>query len=392
VSFELGPQGTYTNAPVTSFVVEDGTSLSGLNGTAPGLFNASDFSSSNIKVISDFEFAGWSPTLDPDAKVYTDLVYRAQYAYEPQGLSHTEYTPLEVDENPPSDYTIQALGYEGYYDGAPHGVRYTASSSTGLSNILSFWYDPSAKGLPLSKSIQPFALPPGGIWAQGLPPDEIDVTDEEVDLIFTADGKTPQEVTRRIVIKPRPLVPAATHVDMTVGDGIPLRPTYDLTIAYDGNKSDGTLIGDDFDFAGHESEFEKDGLQISTTYLQGDPAGTYPLYVKAGVYGNYEIYEGTEDDWPFFSGWRFAGVMQVKAQSDTPGDGGDDGGDSSTNGDGTNGGGSGGGKKVPQSALPATGDTVNLALLAVLIGVSLTSLAALLFALYQWRRPPKRTR
>jgi uncharacterized repeat protein (TIGR02543 family) len=333
VSFDIGTYGRYDDLPLTSFVVPEGTSLGGLNAINPGSFDADDFSKGNILVPENFQFVGWSPTLDPAAGVYADLVYHARYAYEPPGLSAIVYTNLVVDEEPPGEFTIRALGYEGYYDGDSHGVRYAESDPPGLSNVLSFWFDPSGKGLALSEVVRDPSLSSGGIWAEGLPPKETDVTEEEVRLIFTADGMNPAEVSRKIIIHPRPLVPQATHADMWVGDGVPFRETYGLAIDYDGRKADGTPIGDNFSFVGHEGEFDRDGLQITTTYTQDDPAGDYPIYVKAGVYGNYEIYEGTEGNWPSFPGWRFAGVLHVKAAGGgNTGDTGNSGGDTGDTG------------------------------------------------------------
>ncbi|MDR1043165.1 MAG: hypothetical protein LBL54_04595, partial [Clostridiales Family XIII bacterium] len=223
------------------------------------------------------------------------------------------YSPLDVDDGSSDSYTIHAKGYDEYYDGNP---RYITYSAIGLTGVLSFWYDPSGKGLPLSQSLGDHSVSSDGIWEEGIPPGEVNVTAEEVDLIFTADGKNPTDViTRSAIIRPRPLVPAATHAEMTVGDDIPFRASYGLTMGYDGKKADGTDIGDNFKFADHESEFDKSAPQITTTYKQGDPEGDYPIYVKAGVYGNYEIYEGTTGNWPFFEGWRFAGTMHVKAAS-----------------------------------------------------------------------------
>jgi hypothetical protein len=148
-----------------------------------------------------------------------------------------------------------------------------------------------------------------------------------------------------------------------VGDDIPLRASYGLTTGYDGKRSDGTLIGDSFDFAAHQGELAVGELQISTTYTQGDPAGDYPIYVKAGVFGNYEIYEGTEGDWEYFAGWRFAGVLHVEAADDEDNGKVDD--DSSENPD-------------LQGEIPATGDDAHLLLRTALL---LTLLASLLFAL-----------
>jgi hypothetical protein len=319
VSFDLGPEGAYKSVPpLTSYLVEDGASLGGIMTTDDTpLFDKSYFVPDNIAKASDypdFEFVGWSPTLDAAAPVYADRVYRAQYSYEPEGLSNVDFTHLNIDDDTPDEHMIHALGYNEYYDGNPHYITYSA---IGLDGVLSFWLDPSEKGLPLSESL---AVSSGGIWEEGIPPGEVNVTDEVVDLIFTADGKIPQEITRSAIIKPRPLVPEATHVEMTVGDDIPLRASYGLTMDYDGKAKDGTLIGDGFSFAGHEKDFDTNTPQITTTYLQGDPAGDYPIYVKAGVYGNYEIYEGTSDGWPAFAGWRLAGTMHVNAADDEGGD------------------------------------------------------------------------
>jgi hypothetical protein len=317
--FEIGSYGSYKTIPVTSYLVKEGTSLGAIS-----VFKSSDFGKSNIDVADDFEFIGWSPDFDADAPVYAPRVYRALYAYMPDGISTIKYTPLTVVDVPPDDQSVQALGYEGYYDGAPHGVRYMADENTLLSDVLSFWFDPSGVGASAFGAGVTALAARNGIWRAGLPPDETDVTEKEYDLMFAADAKIPQEVTRKIVIKPRPIVPKAARAEIWVGDDIPLRASYDLTIGYDGKDRNGNSIGDVFDFGARESEFAKDGAPISTTYLQGDPAGDYPIYVKAGRYGNYEIYEGTEGGWPYFSDWRFAGVLHVRAAEnaeDNPGGG-----------------------------------------------------------------------
>jgi hypothetical protein len=123
-------------------------------------------------------------------------------------------------------------------------------------------------------------------------------------------------------------------------------------------------------------------VRLATTYHKGDPAGSYPVYAKAGVYGNYEIYEGTEGSRPYFEGWRFAGVLRVTARDD---DG----------GNGDNGGGNGGGSDTPGGGGPKDGGDVNAgdaaqpalwtALLAA-SGVSLTALSA------KWREYSLRKR
>ncbi|MDR1068688.1 MAG: InlB B-repeat-containing protein, partial [Clostridiales Family XIII bacterium] len=305
VRFELGEEGTYKNIPMTNYAVPAGQSLSDLKGAGGSpIFNAANFNLSNITVAENFEFIGWSPVVDPTMPVYADIVYRAQYAYMPPGLPHIDYTTLIVTEDPPNNEDIQVLGYDGYYDGIAHGIRYDTSEYTLLSGVLSFWLNPAAT-----------SRAGGGTWMLGLPPDETDVINEEIDLVFTADGKLPRSqepiVERSIIIRPRPLVPTALHANIKVGDDVPLRASYNLNIGYDGEKRDGSLIGDIFDFSAHQSEFAKNTVALSTTYQKGDPAGDYPIYAKADVYGNYEIYEGTEGTWPYFAGWRFAGVLHV---------------------------------------------------------------------------------
>jgi hypothetical protein len=300
VSFDIGTNGTYNDLPAsTSFVVHDGVSLA----DTP-IFDISDFEATNISgVDGDFTFLGWSPALDENAPVYSDRVYTAQFSYVPQGLSNIEYTPLDVDVNPPTEHTVQALGWDGYYDGNPHGITYRVSEDSDLGEIMPFWrFDPSEK------------------LREGLPPDETHVISEDIDLVFTADGKTPNEFERKIIIKPRPIVPKATHVTIMVGDDIPQRASYGFTIDYDGKLKNGSSIPADnpFDFAAHKGEFPLGTPEISTSYMPGDPAGDYPIYVKAGLYGDYEIYEGSDGVWPAIKGWRLAGVMHVDAKAVDP--------------------------------------------------------------------------
>jgi hypothetical protein len=317
IRFDLGDLGRYKSAPaITNFTVPEGTSLGALMyADRTPIFVAGKFQKDNIDVAEDFEFVGWSPVCDPYAPVYANKVYRALYSYEPAGISGAISPLVVTDDDPPGREEIQARGYDGYYDGNPHGIRSYESANTSLSGILSFWLDPNA----LAKSDG------AGTWTLGLPPDETNVVDEAFELVFTANGKLPPEaedpVTRKIIIRPRPLVPEATHAEMWVGDDIPLRASYGLTMSYDGKKQDGTLIGDSFDFTAHSGEFPLDDAQISTTYKQGDPAGDYPIYVKAGTYGNYAIYadantgEKIDGKWDVFDGWRFAGTLHVKSAS-----------------------------------------------------------------------------
>jgi uncharacterized repeat protein (TIGR02543 family) len=369
VRFEIGDQGSYKNdIPITSYMVEDGESLSDLSGIVT--FDGTKFDSDNITAAPGFEFIGWSPGVDPYMPVYADIVYRAQYAYVTPGLPVITYTPLVVTEDPPDDEDLQVLGYDGYYDGAAHGVRYDWSEHTVLSGVLSFWLSPTgAAG--------------AGVWKEGLPPDETNVISETVELVFTADGKLPKEgepiVERSIIIRPRPLVPTATHASLMVGDDVPFRATYDLTIGYDGKKQDGTLIGDAFDFSARRSEFANNGVQLSTTYQQGDPEGDYPIYARAGVYGNYEIYEGTEGAWPFFEGWRFAGVLHVDKQGDGQDNDNDNDNDNNNDKD-----------KTPQdkNGAPETGDSVNP---FVWIALLLVSLAALSTAVMVYVRKSRKS-
>jgi hypothetical protein len=195
-----------------------------------------------------------------------------------------------------------------------------------------------------------------------------------------------------------------------VGTGIPLRESYGLTMGYNGKDKAGGTIGDDFDFAPRTGEFAYDSVPVTTTYDEGDPAGDYPIYAKAGVYGNYEIYEGTEGDWPLFAGWRFAGVLHVTTQAepeDGPGGGPEDGpgegpgedpgegpGDDSDGGDPSDSDGdddavdetAGGG--APGGSAPDTGDSFNPVLWMALFFVSFMSLATLL--LISRRRKSKR--
>jgi hypothetical protein len=390
--------------PATSFLVASGSNLNSLNiDGSPVVFTAANYEIGNITPAQDFEFVGWSPVVDATAPVYADRVYQAQFSYEPEGASGITYTPLEVHETEPGAYEIQATGYVGYYDGAPHGIHYTLGSNLDLvrDNIQMYWkLMPPASPSPSSNSVGTTgflaeAIPTGGgglspdqirVYAGepvsfsasdyliGLPPDETNVIDEEADIVFLADGMNPGEIDLHITIKPRPLVPTATHAEMTVDDGIPLRETYGLTMGYDDKKADGTLIGDGFSFAGHEGEFALDGVPLTTTYIQGDPEGSYPIYAKAGVYGNYEIYEGTEGDWPNFPGWRFAGVVEVKApSSEKPIDEGGDTTDKSPVVD------------SPRGTMPSTGDTVGPPLLLALCATLLAGLALVAFSLYRNR-------
>ncbi|MDR1293288.1 MAG: InlB B-repeat-containing protein [Clostridiales Family XIII bacterium] len=315
VSFDLGSEGKYKTIPMTSYPVKKSTSLGGImtEDTVPEpVFTNSYFEKDNIDVEKDFKFIGWTVAGNPSnttisisaisaAPVYADKVYTALYAYEPP---EPEYETIN----------IEVEGYDVYYDGNPHRVTYTTPSALTDVEVLKFWFDPSKIGLPLSKSVD--VKDGDGIWEEGLPPGETDVSNDVADLIFSANGKYPTEITRAAIIRPRPLVPNATHAAITVGDDIPQRASYGrLTINYDGKQKDGSPIpaNNPFDFEAHKSEFPIDEPQIRTTYNQGDPAGVYPIYVKAGTYGNYEIYEGTEGDWPEFDGWRFAGTMQVNA-------------------------------------------------------------------------------
>jgi hypothetical protein len=304
VRFDLGAEGSFKFTPVTNYLVKEGTSLSAMpDSGSPAIFWAGYFAGSNIAVAQNFEFAGWSPAFDPDAPIYAPRVYRAQYAYVPPGFAQILYTALNVGMDPPDPESIQALGYEGYYDGTPHGIRYRLSADTLLSGVLSFRFGGSGDS--------------AGKWIEGLPPDETDATRREIKLMFAANGKIPREVARSIVIRPRPVVPSITHADIGADDDAPLRASYDLAVLYDGLKQDGTPIGDAFDFAafGNEAGQHKREIPIATTYQKGDPAGAYPIYAKAGVYGNFEIYEGAGGAWPFFAGWRFAGVLHVTAPS-----------------------------------------------------------------------------
>jgi hypothetical protein len=357
VRFELGDKGTYKNVPMTNYLVPEGRSLSELTGAGGSpIFDMANFVQSNITVAQDFEFVGWTPVVNPTMPVYANIVYRAQYAYMPAGLPHTDYTTLVVTDDPPNDEDLQVLGYDGYYDGVPHGIRYDTSDYTLLSGILSFWLNPAVS--PQSGG--------DGTWMLGLPPDETNVINETVELVFTADGKLPRSqepiVDRSIIIRPRPLIPTALHQAINVGDDIPLRASYNLTIGYDGEKQDGSPIGDVFDFTAHQNEFLKSEVALSTTYQKGDPAGDYPIYAKADVYHNYEIYEGTEGDWPYFDGWRFAGVLHVNAPA--------------------------GGENPPTNPPSAAGgpDTSDGSHPYVLIAILLMSLASLVaLVLMKWR-------
>jgi hypothetical protein len=408
VRFDLGAQGTFKNTPVTSYTVLDGTSLGALS---QDVFDPANFEPGNITVAEDFEFVGWTPAIDIYSPVYADRVYIAQYAYMPPGPSDRTCVPLPV----------QAKGYDVYYDGMPHHIEYsvtTTDSSITTGAVLPFWYDPSGKGQRLSITLHdlPNIIPgvwvtsegawtpsgsalatSAGAWMTGLPLDETDVFDAEgVSLIFTADWSDPFPATVSAIIRPRPLVPAAAHTDLRVGDSVPQRAAYALTMGYDGKKADGTLIDDSFDFDAHKGEFAVDDVPITTAYQQGDPAGDYPIYAKAGVYGNYEIYEGTSDGWPFIEGWRLAGVLHVAAAADPdPGDdpnggdngGGDNGGDNSGGGDNDGGDGgdsdddddSDGGSRRGGTA--DTGDSSPLTLWIVLLIASLAGMTTLVLVL-----------
>ncbi|MDR2163041.1 MAG: InlB B-repeat-containing protein [Clostridiales Family XIII bacterium] len=372
VRFELGSEGSYRDIPVTSYLVEEGSSLSNLkDASGHAIFDPVYFRSDNIATEKDFSFIGWSPDLDPDAPVYAPRVYRALYAYTPDPIY--EYTRFEVGEDDPDDDSVQALGYEGYYDGIPHGIRYHLNDNTELSSLISFWFDefavarsPGARALQVADS--------EGRWVAGLPPDEIHVIDKAIKLTFAANGRIPHEATRKIIIKPRPIIPKAVHANIHTGDAIPLRSSYGFSISYDGKAKDGKLIGDVFDFGAHKGEFVRDDVQIATTYMQGNPKGDYPIYAKAGVYGDYEIYEGSEGSWPAFAGWRLAGVLHVSARSVDPGNGSDDEDGSNADDDGKGGGAS------------DTGDGSHPALWTALLVISSVFLVVLISASRRTRK------
>jgi uncharacterized repeat protein (TIGR02543 family) len=305
VRFEIGEFGAFKDDALTEYIVEAGTSL-GAVGTslgAVGTFVESDYGINNIDVRDGYEFAGWSPSLDKDAPVNSPVIYRAQYAHI------TTVTP-------PGPSGVQAQGYDVYYDGQRHGIEYSVGSGTDPDGIVSLWVD-----ITNGKRS-------GAVWNAGIPEDEVNVSNKEYDVVFMASGKMPTEIELDAVIKPRPLVPKATHADITVGTGLPLRESYGLTMDYNGRDKAGDPIGDNFDFSTRTGEFAYGSVPVTTTYEEGDPAGDYPIYVKAGVYGNYEIYEGTEGAWPLFAGWRFAGILHVTAQTEPGADpGGDPGSD-----------------------------------------------------------------
>jgi hypothetical protein len=363
VRFDAGAEGVFRGSPITSFLVQEGepfttTGISSTSFTEP----PADIAQNLIQVLNpDFTFVGWSPSFDPDTEVWSDRVYTAQYAYTPSALVIPQYTDLIVVPDPPDDVKLQALGYDGYYDGKPHGIRVNTSESTYLVAVLSFFDDPVSIVRPLEDTLQ---IPAAGAWKLGLPPDETNVIKEDIHLAFAAMGHYPADSTRSVIIRPRPLVPTVSHTTIEVGDAVPLRFSYALTMGYDDKKQDGSLIGDGFIFEGAlRAEFDDAATPLRTTYLTGDLAGSYPIYAKAGVYGNYEIYEGTDGVYPFFAGWRLAGVLEVVAPDDdtsTP-DTGDSGSESS----------------VPGASPAKTGDSSQPLLWALLMIIAVAALITL---------------
>ncbi|MDR1496493.1 MAG: InlB B-repeat-containing protein [Clostridiales Family XIII bacterium] len=409
VRFDLGTEGSFNNIPATNYRVLAGTSLGALNFVkdAKGnpIFDISNFSRSNISPKDDFEFIGWSPSIDVDSPVYADRVYHAQYAYVPQALIDIQYSTLN----------IEAFGYDVYYDGNQHNVSYSYKDGS-ADDILPFWFDPSGEGLPLSKSA---GYTTKGAWTTGLPLDEIDVLNTKVPLIFTANWSDPYAVTVSAIIKPRPLVPKAVHEEIWVGDPVPFRDTFTLSMGYDGKDQNGSPIGDSFDFEPHRSEFSVNDVPLFTTYAQGSPSDYYPIYAKAGVYGNYEIYEDSEDagygtaasgdtwafgdtevlddasrNWERFDGWRLAGWIYVKTKDVVPDDpnedednddddgGSDEDDDSDDDEDDSDNGGGGGSAD--------TGDSTPLTLWVALFALSASGIVvSLIIALRRMRRSQK---
>jgi hypothetical protein len=287
VRFDAGV-GSFSGSTPNTFSVPNGDSLNDLGSAfvAPTAVSADS---------SSYTFVGWSPVLDSASPVYSDRVYVAQYAFLPppfQGpvLSYQMNFSGNDGDDPPGDWEVQVLGYEGYYDGFEHGIEID-------------WDKINISGFASYSSLDS----PVTIWGVGTPK-YVEVSTHEVQLEFTALAQQPLKTSRQIIIKPRPLVPQAEHAALTVGDPVPASSSYTLAIDYNGLLADGTtsLLGDGFTFSAQS--FNSNVVPLQTPYQAGDPEGDYPIYAVAGIYGNYEIYESAATP-----GLRLAGWFHVNA-------------------------------------------------------------------------------
>jgi len=294
VRFDAGI-GSFSGSTPVVFAVSDGESLNDLGSAFV----------TPVAVPTDpnsYTFISWSPVLDPASPVYSDRVYVAQYAFLPPPFQGPQLHQMNFSghdgDDPPGNWEVQTLGYEGYYDGNEHGIEVN-------------WDKANISGFMSYSSLES----PVTIWSSGTPK-YVAVSKHEVQLEFTALAQQPLKTSRQIIIKPRPLVPQAEHVDLTVGDPVPDPSSYTFAVDYNGLLADGatSLIGDGFTF--DTQSFNGNSVPLQTPYQVGDPEGDYPIYAVAGTYGNYEIYESAATPGLRLAGWFH--VNALPAENDDP--------------------------------------------------------------------------
>jgi hypothetical protein len=252
--------------------------------------------------VADAQFLGWQRLGDPPDQQYDTAAAKALPIY-----GNTTFTALYALTPPPSvsfESALPVLVPEPLvkpYDGTVHHnpLRVTYQYPGG---DLAFFGDEDAVPPVLyiaDRFIIPFHANAGDPEPQGGLENRTDVAaNDQITFIYVISDigggqviTIPQPVA--LTITPRLLAPAAVFPNIMVGDpgpvfnsvyyagadaakGFSLDNLVDLTIS--GGQTDDT------------ASFTKKSVQLFTPYTQGQPAGTYGIYARAGYYdrnGNF---------------------------------------------------------------------------------------------------------
>jgi hypothetical protein len=217
---------------------------------------------------NDYSFTGWSPRVSYTDPVTENITYTALYAAVPKYLRFSGNNAYDT----PQAGEVQAQNDEEVYDTKDYTVAIRFSAD--LKDPKVYYSNPAAlrtiNWVAADEKLKTLEAASTAVYNL---PSYKNVGSHEIPLYFTAQGYQGISMIRFVKITPRPVTAAAEHDPIRVGTAPPASADYAASV-------NGDYPADPLNV---------NTLSFTTDYKQGDPAGSYPIWVASGAFGNYVI-------------------------------------------------------------------------------------------------------